>query len=448
VTSTDFDPATRPLLVGGMHRSGTSYTASILASAGLDLGSELLAADANNAEGFFEDVRFLQFHIRALRAHGLGSEGFTTLDCGTVPEMLEPVARQLVAERAGAGKPWGWKEPRTTLFLDFWQRLLPEARHLFVFRRPWEVVDSLLRRGDETFGLNPALAVRVWVHYNRFVVDFARRHPDHCAVFEISQVIAAPERVIAEIRSRLGVPLGTPTTRFRPELFGRDDAGHRVEIVRAASREALELYRDLQLLAGCQSGTVAAIPDHARSDMADLALVEWARASRAETSFRRLAAELAGVRADLGAATADTAASRDDLAATRAELAATRAEVAAARAELAAVGAELTAAAAQAAATTAELDSTKAALAAADAGCRRLAAALAAAEEESQALAASLAEARRPPVPAHRRLALRLAKAVRRLAPRRTAPEAAPVLLRAFPGESATPPGREAAKAA
>ena len=41
---------------------------------------------------------------------------------------------------------WGWKDPRTSLLLTFWDSLLDEARYLFVYRHPVDVLSSLVRR--------------------------------------------------------------------------------------------------------------------------------------------------------------------------------------------------------------------------------------------------------------------------------------------------------------
>ena len=45
---------------------------------------------------------------------------------GEVVPVFEERARTLVSARAS--RPfWGWKDPRTCLFLEFWDRLLPQA---------------------------------------------------------------------------------------------------------------------------------------------------------------------------------------------------------------------------------------------------------------------------------------------------------------------------------
>jgi len=111
----------RPVVVVGMHRSGTSLTASILGSSGLHLGERLMPAGHGNAEGHFEDLEFVQLHRAALQALGHHPEGWDEVVLDDMPDVLEAKARALVDARSS--RPlWGWKDPRTTLFLPY---LLP-----------------------------------------------------------------------------------------------------------------------------------------------------------------------------------------------------------------------------------------------------------------------------------------------------------------------------------
>lgn len=277
------DISARPLLIGGMHRSGTSLTASIFADAGLDVGPALLGAAPANPMGYFEDVGFFDFHRRALVGQGLCSEGYTATLRGVVPAALESEASGLVSARTRPGVAWGWKEPRTTLFLDFWQDRIPDACHVFVFRRPWEVADSLFRRGDETFAVQPAFALDVWTHYNRLILDFVQLHSDRCVVFEISQVIAEPCAVVATVRERFDIPLTQPRQRYVDSLFSRDDAPTRARLVKALAPEAWHTYLELCDLAG-SSGLID--PTQRERSLGECAVLEWARASRAEALAR------------------------------------------------------------------------------------------------------------------------------------------------------------------
>ena len=58
------------LLVAGMHRSGTSALTRVLDLHGVSLGSELLAAAADNRAGFWENRRVVDFHERLLGVVG------------------------------------------------------------------------------------------------------------------------------------------------------------------------------------------------------------------------------------------------------------------------------------------------------------------------------------------------------------------------------------------
>src|SRR5687767_11000665 len=58
----------RPIVLTGMHRSGTSLVARLFIEAGVDLGRELLGTGEHNRAGHFEDQAFLSFHERVLIA--------------------------------------------------------------------------------------------------------------------------------------------------------------------------------------------------------------------------------------------------------------------------------------------------------------------------------------------------------------------------------------------
>lgn len=54
-------PPAPVLVITGMHRSGTSFAASLLHDAGLYLGGRMLAPHASNPLGHFEDLEFYEF---------------------------------------------------------------------------------------------------------------------------------------------------------------------------------------------------------------------------------------------------------------------------------------------------------------------------------------------------------------------------------------------------
>jgi hypothetical protein len=295
------------LIVGGMHRSGTSLLASLCEGAGVRMGKQLLGVGGGgNPKGHYEDRDFLEFHEQALLANGLGYAGYSAQSKIHVPETMMDRAKSLIASRSGPDRIWGWKDPRTVLFLDFWHALLPNAKYLFVFRSPWEVIDSLFCRGEEEFNSNPSLALSAWLHCNRLIVDFIKRHPSQCVFKEVSQVVDDPAAVFNEIRDRLHGPLGPPPDRYEKGLLHQAGFAWRSTIVRACAPDAYDLYLEMQNMTGSR----AMLPDLAsatsqsflQSNTHSIIFEEWAKTSRTGMRLQKLESREKELRAQVVAA--------------------------------------------------------------------------------------------------------------------------------------------------
>src|SRR5215472_16049027 len=103
-----------PLILTGMHRSGTSLVASLLCALSVDMGQELLPADSNNVRGYFEDLEFLQLQRRILSACCPANDGGHPDWGWTESESFDesclkrfvPEALALIASRSGRSTPW------------------------------------------------------------------------------------------------------------------------------------------------------------------------------------------------------------------------------------------------------------------------------------------------------------------------------------------------------
>jgi hypothetical protein len=271
-----------PVCIAGMHRSCTSLISAMLQSAGVDVGRDLLGPARGNARGHFEDLGFLQFHQDVLAAHGLDRTGFIVRPRVPVPPSLRPRARHLVAQRQAAGGCWGWKDPRTTLFLDFWAQAVPDLHFLLLFRAPWEVVDSLFRRGDEAFRHAPDLAARVWLNYNRAVLDFQARFPSRCLLLEGRAVADRPGVLRAAINRAFGLGLGPVRPLYDPDLCRQPAGDHSRRLLSHFFPEAVELYERLRqraAVASAEPRPVAAdyLPSWALRHWTDAQAREWDR---------------------------------------------------------------------------------------------------------------------------------------------------------------------------
>ncbi|NEQ45152.1 MAG: hypothetical protein F6K00_16960 [Leptolyngbya sp. SIOISBB] len=293
----------QPIIIAGMHRSGTSLTASILQQAGVFIGDQLLEANVGNTKGYFEDADFLNLHREVLIAQGIGAEGWSAAGKVEVPEQFWQRAQTLCDRRLQTHALWGWKEPRTTLFLDFWQCLLPQVKVILPYRSPWEVIDSLFMRGDDIFVHNPNFAVDIWLAYNRAVLAFYQQHPDDCFLFHCHVLRTDEAGFVDQVRQKLELPLTVPDQRlFDPAVMHHQGSHtHRLTLLALHFPETLELYDKLQQLADIPTSEAVktTASNEAEAAYRDWILQDWRTSSRSQTELKQLKTELQTVQAQL-----------------------------------------------------------------------------------------------------------------------------------------------------
>ncbi|MFA7540943.1 MAG: glycosyltransferase [Lysobacterales bacterium] len=140
-----------PVLLLGMHRSGTSATARLMAALGARVGGddELLPAHPeDNPAGYWERLDVLLAHDRYLQAVACDWRTIANLPDdpggGLAGAQLDQDLRQAIA-RLDTGGPWLVKDPRLCLLLPVWLRRVPNAALVVAVRHPVEIADSLLR---------------------------------------------------------------------------------------------------------------------------------------------------------------------------------------------------------------------------------------------------------------------------------------------------------------
>ncbi|WP_434221866.1 sulfotransferase [Limnospira platensis CENA597] len=312
------------LIITGMHRSGTSLTASLLQSAGLHIGRRLMQGTEFNPKGYFENIDFFEFHLDLLRSQGVNVDGWTLQDNLDVPEEFIDQANAIV-EKNSLSHIWGWKEPRTTLFLDFWAELLPDARFLLIYRSPWDVIDSLYRRGDELFRSQPELAVKYWVFYNQKVLDFYNKYGDKCLLANIETIVKYQDKYVAEINHKFGINLTNPSPAvYDASLLQTNSSedGQRPSLIDYYFPEAIEMYQELESRGWHPNQT----PDLSWSNQIKSspymawAFRDWANYRLSAAENKSLRVELEGTQAKLEETLSQLNPTRDELEETRSQL--------------------------------------------------------------------------------------------------------------------------------
>ena len=150
-----------PVIICGMHRSGTSLVSRALDSLGLFTGD---VKEHNNeavlfltlTQWIFEQLNATWDNPANMRFVNDELAGYMLSVIGNIlngPSAVsytgnEPAHRQILT--AGNRLPWGWKDPRNTYTAEIWAAAFPDARLIHVCRNPLDVADSLRRREQET----------------------------------------------------------------------------------------------------------------------------------------------------------------------------------------------------------------------------------------------------------------------------------------------------------
>jgi hypothetical protein len=161
----------RTLIIAGMHRSGTSLISQWLTKCGMQLGERQLGPGLGNLDGHFEDIEFLKMHEEVLVENNLPPSGLTDAPIDSFSIYEKEKLKGIIKVKQHLYDQWGWKDPRTCLFLDIYQELLPDACYLVILRDYRSVVSSLLRRDfkviDKKYMARKYLSRLVWQKVRR-----------------------------------------------------------------------------------------------------------------------------------------------------------------------------------------------------------------------------------------------------------------------------------------
>jgi len=194
----------------GMHRSGTSLVARLLHVLGVDLGPQehLIGPRADNPTGYWESAFVKELNDEILERLGGSWSVPPELAAGWVdrPELadLPPRARELIEADFSGSDLWGFKDPRNSLTLAFWQRLLPPMRYLICLRNPLDVAASLARRQDDSVPFEQG--IELWLTYARSALAATAGHPRQILFYE--DLMADPAPLVDELASFIGLDPG------------------------------------------------------------------------------------------------------------------------------------------------------------------------------------------------------------------------------------------------
>lgn len=177
------------LIITGMHRSGTSLVSSYFQRCGVDIGEELVAPAFDNPKGYFEDTFFVKMHRKII------ADNKTSMFLPEIKRIEDGVRDEISRYVENKKGLWGWKDPRTVMFLDMYQDILPNAEYIFIFRHPYCSINSLKKRGsDPEIVKNCRIAGKSWCWYNNKILQFYKNSRCRSHLFFLEDVLNYPDQ--------------------------------------------------------------------------------------------------------------------------------------------------------------------------------------------------------------------------------------------------------------
>lgn len=205
-----------------------------------------------------------------------------------VEDLIAPA--RTVIDSFPPGRPFAWKDPRTSITLPLWDRVLDgPASAVLCVRNPLDVWRSLETRG----AMSMRLALQLWQQYSESALRIARERPHvlthydayfEDAAEELSRVCDALDLDVVDEALTVATSVAQKAHRHTTSGLG--------DLVRSgASDEVVALYIELLVLSGpvmarvAQRDDFAVEPDDQPFDRSET--IELVRAFRDEAGIAR-----------------------------------------------------------------------------------------------------------------------------------------------------------------
>jgi hypothetical protein len=234
-----------PVIIIGMHRSGTTVLSNYLDEIGMFMGKKD-DRDINNESRFFIRINnWLLRHYHSEwdnvntyinRIEGLKIDSYIKNDVKNYLLSVNSIkywGYSFMNPTRFEGL-WGWKDPRTTVTLDLWLEIFPNLKIIFMVRNPIDVAISLKKReeeflrqknklgirnrmkkyflkGNNIYQMSPACldleyGVSLWEEYNRAFLMYSKKVPkDRIFTLKYEDFLLKPKETLKNINQFLEI---------------------------------------------------------------------------------------------------------------------------------------------------------------------------------------------------------------------------------------------------
>ena len=151
-------------------------------------------------------------------------------------EVIEEISQEPV---------WGWKDPRNSLTLPFWKRLIPDLKIVICLRNPVDVHRSLAHRAyaSRFFSYN------LWLTYNQQLL--ASTKPEECIITHYDSFFGDPRAELRRLADFLELDVSEERIQTASQATLTDLRHHRATVSDFCQMnvpcKVIELYKELCL---------------------------------------------------------------------------------------------------------------------------------------------------------------------------------------------------------
>jgi hypothetical protein len=238
--------ARAPVIILGMHRSGTTMLARALERLGLYIGGR--GVDEDGEAVFFRKIN--DWMLSCANASWDAPRNFQSIDESCKDHLLRVarghlrglrrikylgLKRSLVTKDIGDLRiPWGWKDPRNTITMDIWNDIFPQARLVHIHRNPvdvaesmrvgqersarpenrkwtWPIKELLLKRVDYQVSVRTRdlrQGVELWEEYVGKALELDKSAPGRIMHVKYETLLDEPERTLGAVLEFIGLEAG------------------------------------------------------------------------------------------------------------------------------------------------------------------------------------------------------------------------------------------------
>jgi hypothetical protein len=206
---------TDPVIVLGVHHSGTSVVSEILHRHGIFMQanmphweSKFFTRRINNEVLLGGGDAWARFPLPA-------EEEILAHTDQAQKEIARSGYRKYVQSGYDGASPWGFKDPRSCLTLPALLKIFPNARLLHVVRAPLDVARSLVTRPKAAVGTieDQSYWLRLWEEYIARLSRHAYRHPQYFE-FRYETMCESPANTFRQVFAFVDVPFTNEAQRF------------------------------------------------------------------------------------------------------------------------------------------------------------------------------------------------------------------------------------------